>query len=199
MSLVVSVLLIIAGIVVSYFSIIYATGSASNSVTDIILSNIRVFDVDGFFIYGPLVFWFIILIYLLSEPRKIPFTFKTIALFLFIRSIFVSLTHIGPFPEHVQTSITGVFSILVGEGKDLFFSSHTGLPFLMALVFWNDKHMRYFSLISSFFFGAVVLLAHLHYSIDVFAAFFITYSIFHIALKFFQEDYNVFSAMEESF
>jgi hypothetical protein len=42
-------------------------------------------------------------------------------------------------------------------------------------------------------FGVIVLLSHLHYSIDVFAAFFITYSIYHIALKLFDRDYEFFA------
>jgi len=46
-------------------------------------------------------------------------------------------------------------------------------------------------LAASLIFGAAVLFGHLHYSIDVFAAFFITYAIFHIAQKFFPKDYKL--------
>ena len=184
-------LFLIGGIVATYFAIVYATERASNSVTDIILSNIPVFDVDGIFLFGPVLFWIIIIAYLFAEPKRIPFTFKSVAVFLFIRSAFISLTHLGPFPSHIQIDITGILGVFT-SGNDLFFSSHTGLPFLMALVFWNNKYLRYFCLASSVFFGAVVLLAHLHYSIDVFAAFFITYGIFHIALKLFKKDRQFF-------
>jgi hypothetical protein len=184
-------LLLTAGIVATYFAIIYATDRASNPVTDIILSNIPVFDVDGLFLYGPLVFWLIIIIYLFFRPKKIPFTLKSIGIFLFTRSLFLILTHIGPFPTQIQINVTGILGVFT-TGSDLFFSSHTGLPFLMALVFWNNKSLRYFCLASSFIFGAVVLLAHVHYSIDVFAAFFITYGIFHIALNLFKYDRQLF-------
>ncbi|MEI8091030.1 MAG: phosphatase PAP2-related protein [bacterium] len=65
-------------------------------------------------------------------------------------------------------------------GADLFFSGHTGLPFLFALIFWNNKWMRYLFVLTAIYFGAIVLLGHLHYSIDVLSAFFITYTIRHI-------------------
>ncbi len=183
-------LFLLAGIVVTWFAIVYATEKSSSSVTDIILSNIPVFDVDGIFVYGPLIYWVIIGLYLLSNPKRLPFSLKTIGLFLFIRSFFISLTHIGPFIPNATTTggILGVFT----SGNDLFFSSHTGLPFLMALILWEDKYVRYFCLASSVFFGIIVLMAHLHYSIDVFAAFFITFSIFSIAKVFFKKDLQVF-------
>lgn len=188
----VAFLFFIAGVVITYFAIVYSTEKASNSVTDIILSNIRVFDVDGIFLFGPVIFWIMIGVYIIFfEPKKIPFTLKSIAVFLFIRSAFISLTHIGPFPTHLQINGSGILGVFT-TGNDLFFSSHTGLPFLMALVFWDNKYLRYFSLLASLVFGAVVLMSHLHYSIDVFAAFFITYAIFHIAEKLFKKDRQFF-------
>lgn len=193
-SIVASLLLFMVGLVATYFAIIYANETASSPVTDVILSNVRVFDVDGFFVYGPVVFWVILGLYVISDLKRLPFTLKSIGLFLIIRSIFISLTHIGPFPTHVQlNSSSGVLGVFT-SGNDLFFSSHTGMPFLMALAFWNNKYVRYFSLAASIFFGTVVLLAHLHYSIDVFAAFFITYGIFHISEKWFKWDRQIFKS-----
>jgi hypothetical protein len=183
-----------AALIISFFAITYATERASGPVTDIILSNIRVFDVNGIFLYGPVIFWTIMIGYMFSDPKRIPFTFKTIALFLLIRSIFISLTHIGPFLPSTYVNNSGISGILdvFTSGNDLFFSGHTGLPFLLALIFWENKYARVFCLASSVFFGAIVLMAHLHYSIDVFAAFFITYTIFCIAKEIiFKKDYQI--------
>ncbi len=51
------IVLFLASSVAYFYSAIYATEKASNYVTDIVLSNTRVFDVDGAFIYGPVVLW----------------------------------------------------------------------------------------------------------------------------------------------
>jgi hypothetical protein len=187
-SLVTAFIFFIFAAIFTLLAIVYATERASGPVTDIILSNIPTFDVDGIFIYGPFLFWAIVAAYLLfREPKRIPFLLEGVATFEVIRSFFISLTHIGPFPTHIPIDINGLLGVFT-NGNDLFFSGHTGLPFLVALIFWENKPLRFFSITSSIFFGIVVLLAHLHYSIDVFAAFFITYTIFVITKKLFPKD-----------
>ncbi len=184
--------LLILSLVVNYYSGLYATKIASNPVSDIILSNIRVYDVDFFFVYGALILWFFFVAILLIDPKKIPFTLKTVALFVVIRSIFVTLTHIAPFPSQLVFAGTNKFFDIFTSTGDLFFSGHTGLPFLFALIVWKEKHLRYLMLAISLFFGAIVLMGHLHYTIDVVAAFFITYSIYCIAEVFFKKDRKYF-------
>ncbi len=178
---------LVASLFISFYASMYAAEKASNPVTDIILSNIRVYDVDWPFIYGILIFWIFSGLLLLNEPRRLPFALKSIALFVIIRSVFITLTHIAVFPTHEMIPTTGFMSYFI-TADDLFFSGHTGLPFLLALIFWDEEILRYFFLVSSVFFGAIVLLGHYHYSIDVAAAFFITYTIYHIAEKIFPKD-----------
>ena len=185
------VVLFLASSIAYFYSTIYATEQASNYVTDIILSNTRVFDVDGTFIYGPLVLWAFVIILLLNDPKKIPFTLKTIALFILIRSVFVSITHLGPFPTQVDIGPLNFFTALMAGG-DYFFSGHTGLPFLLTLLFWDNLFLRVLFFVSSIFFGVVVLLGHLHCSIDVLSAFFITYTIYHLSEAFFPKDKKMF-------
>lgn len=183
--------LLVGSFVVNWYAGTYATEKASNSVTDLVLSNIRVFDLDGIYIYGPIVLWVFVAFLCLKDLHKLPFTLKSIALFVLIRSAFISLTHLGPFPSQVpvDSNLINWFAF----GGDLFFSGHTGLAFLMALVFWETISLRVLFILTSVLFGVVVLLAHLHYSIDVLSAFFITYTIFHIAQRIFKKDYALFS------
>jgi hypothetical protein len=184
-------LLLAASLFVNYTAGNYAAEKASNGVTDIILDNVPVMDVDGIFIYGAILFGVFLVILLIKEPKQIPFIIKSAALFYFIRAIFISLTHLGPIFQQAPL-VSNILSRNLIFGADYFFSGHTGLPFLMALSFWGNKYLRNIFLATSFIFGASALLGHYHYSIDVFAAFFITYSIFHIARWLFAKDYRLF-------
>jgi len=190
-SFIVSIIFLLISLYINFIAGNYATESASLPVTDIILSNIRRFDVDGFFIYGPILLFTIISVMCIYNPKKIPFILKNIALFTVIRSIFISLTHLGPFPTQSVIESTNLINKFT-FGGDLFFSGHTGIPFLMCLIFWQNIKLRYFFLTYSIFMGTIVLLGHYHYSIDVLAAFFITYSIFDISLYLFKKEKEMF-------
>jgi hypothetical protein len=175
----------------TYYANYFTTLHASNRATDLILDNLPVMNVDFIFAQGALIFIAIIAAIVFYEPRRIPFVLKSAALFILIRSIFVTLTHLAsPLPQLYidNTEFIRKFS----SGDDLFFSAHTGMPFLFALMFWNDKRFRYFFIFSTIVGASAVLLGHLHYSIDVFSAFFIAYGIYHMALKFFPKDYKLF-------
>ncbi|MBU1348552.1 sphingomyelin synthase family protein [Patescibacteria group bacterium] len=181
------ILLLGAGMVANYAAGVYATAKASNAVTDIVLDFLPVMNVDLLFIEGSVVFILFLVIILFLQPKHLPFVLKSIGLFVLIRSFSVSLTHIGPFPEQIDFSPGSITKLIIFPG-DLFFSGHTGLPFLLSLIFWDDRRLRYTFLGFSVLFAATVLLGHLHYSIDIFAAYFVTYTIFHIATLAFRKD-----------
>ncbi len=181
------------GIYISYLATNYATSRASSPVTDIILSNIRLFDVYGLITYGTFFFIAFTLLIMVLHPHRIPFGTKSVGLFFLIRAVFISITHTGPFTPHVILSSRTALDIIgAGNTSDLFFSAHTGLPFLLALACWDNKLLRYIFLLSSLGGGTIVLLGHIHYSIDVLGAFFVTYTIFHIAKHLFKRDYAAF-------
>ena len=184
-----------SSMVAIFFAIGYATDSASNPVTDIVLSNIPAFAVGDLFVYGSLLMALLTALVCFAHPNRTPFALNALALFWIIRSGFVSLTHLGPSP--IQTPINfdfnlGIVATRFLTGNDLFFSGHVGWAFLLALLFWNEKTLRYIFLAWSVFFVVVVLLGHIHYSIDVASAFFITYGIYHLALWLFPREHKLF-------
>lgn len=183
-SVVTSFVVFAMSLVVNNLAIQFSSEKVSNSVTDLILSNTQALPVDNLFVWGTFALIFVSIVLCLADPKRIPFALYTTALFFIIRSVFTSLTHLAPFAPHLAddfgTTVNRAFF-----GGDLFFSGHTGFPFLGALAFWNEIPARYFYLASSVFFATIVLLGHIHYSIDVASAFFITYGIYHIALWLF--------------
>lgn len=190
-SLLTGFLFLAASLIINHLASTYADKMASAYVKDIILDNFPVMNVNFIVNDGVLIYIIFTFLYILSDPKRIPFVAKSFALFVLIRSVFIILTHLGPSPQQTYLNPAD-FLIRLNTGSDYFFSGHTGEPFLMALIFWNNKPMRYVSLAASLIFGAAVLLGHLHYSIDVLAAFFITYSIFSLAKKFFANDWKLF-------
>jgi hypothetical protein len=190
-SLLEAFILFIVSVYVTHTASKYAEIRASNHVEDIILSNTPVYNFEVLFVHGAIMLTLFVVALCFRFREMAPFALKAVSLFIMIRAMFVSLTHIGPYPSKLE--LDSRLLDFITSGNDLFFSGHTGLPFLIALIFWNHLYIRVLFLSSSVVFGVIVLLSHLHYSIDVFAAFFITYSIYHIAIKLFAKDYNFFS------
>lgn len=65
--------------------------------------------------------------------------------------------------------------------KDLFYSGHTATMFLFFLIIPKKPH-RYILLAASFVVGAMVLVQHVHYTLDVIAAYSFTYFVNKLAL-----------------
>lgn len=172
----------------------YSLRPTSNYVGDLILDNIPVIGLNFIIVEVALIAIVLgTLFVVFSKPRYVLFTLKAIALFIIIRAIFISLTHVGIHPDNIMPGV-GVFDsiyLYLNFQTGLFFSGHTGLTFLMALIFWKEFRVRIAFLTLSFIFAVAVLLAHIHYSIDVLAAPFMTYGIFEIARYFFPKDYEL--------
>lgn len=66
--------------------------------------------------------------------------------------------------------------------KDLFYSGHTATLFLMCLCLKN-KWDKFLTLLSTIIIGILVLVQHVHYTIDVVAAPFFTYFIYVLTNK----------------
>ncbi|MDE2188121.1 MAG: hypothetical protein KGJ35_00125 [Patescibacteria group bacterium] len=197
-SFVLGIVLLAASLIINVYAVRYATASVSNPVTDIVLSNIGPYDVDGLFVNGAAGMVLFIIVIGLLWPSRLPFMLKTIAIFVMTRSVFISLTHIGAFPTHstINPYTQNLLEDIIGTklyssfflGDDSFFSGHTGLPFLMAFLYWDRRWIRDFFIVLSVVLGIVVLLGHLHYSIDVLSAFFISYGVYRMARHLFATD-----------
>jgi hypothetical protein len=173
----------------------YVLKVGGTPVSDMLLSRLPTMDVDFFVIQWPLIVTFVTAALILYKPKYLCFCIKALAVFLIIRSFLISVTHLGVNPDQLvlDTRVYGfrLFNFLFNTTGDFFFSAHTGVPFLLALVFWREKIWRYFFLFSSMVMGTSMLLAHIHYSIDVFAAPFMTYSLFAISKYIFDKDYKI--------
>lgn len=186
-------LLLIGAFILGFFANSYSTRTGGNFVGDFFLDNLPVVNLNPIIIEGALLTMLIGIVLLLAKPRYIIFTIKAAAIFITIRSFFVAVTHLGVYPNQIVPS-NGFFDqlyVALNLQAGYFFSGHTGLPYLMGLIFWKEKFWRYFFFIVSASFGVSVLLAHIHYSIDVFAAPFMTYSIFKLAQYFFPKDFKL--------
>lgn len=172
---------------------IYMVRPTSNYVGDFLLDGLPAIDLNLIIIDTALVSIVCGTLFVLSKPRYVLFSLKALALFVIIRAFFISLTHVGMPPETILPN-SGMFDVVYSYLNfqiGLFFSGHTGLPFLMALIFWRTYAPRIIFLSLSGVFAVAVLLTHTHYSIDVFAAPFMAFGIFHIAKHFFPRDYKL--------
>jgi hypothetical protein len=66
--------------------------------------------------------------------------------------------------------------------KDLFFSGHVSALFLMYLCQPN-RFLRYYAMVASILVAVLVLVQHIHYTIDVVFAFFFAYACFFASIK----------------
>lgn len=118
---------------------------------------------------------------LLKYPEKLLLSFQTYTLIVVVRIIAMYLV---PFeaPEKLIV-LNDPFVELFGSGdsltKDLFFSGHTTTLFLLFLV-TESKTLKYIFLLCTIVVGVSIILQHVHYLIDIFAAPFFAYTCFRI-------------------
>jgi hypothetical protein len=192
-SFLVALVLLSLAIVFQFYASAYSQRVSSNFVHDLLLDNLPIINLNAIIVEGALGAIVFTILLLIAKPKYILFSLKAIAIFIATRAVFVAVTHLGIYPGQVNPG-TGFFdSIYTGLGLEagFFFSGHTGLTLLMALIFWDEKFWRHVYIIAAMIFGVSVLLAHVHYTIDVLAAPYMTYAIFKLSQYFFAEDYEL--------
>jgi hypothetical protein len=191
-SLFVGLFILAVAIIFQFYSSAYVNKISSNSVADFLLNLLPVVNLNWIIIEGAFLAILFTVILILAKPQYLLFTIKAVGIFIATRAVFIAATHIGIYPGQINPDTTGVFDNLytgLGLQAGFFFSGHTGLPLLMSVIFWDEKVWRYVYMIMGLVFGVTVLFAHVHYTIDVLAAPYMTYGIFKMTQYFFPDDY----------
>ncbi len=136
--------------------------------------------------FGLIYLSLILALFLLAKnPTRLMFAIQVYILFIIVRILAMYLVPLNP-PEYM-IRLNDPFVQFFGTGKlltkDLFFSGHTATLFILFLVTQN-KHFKYFFLAATVVVGIAVLIQHVHYSIDVFAAPFFTYACYRLVLGY---------------
>jgi membrane-associated phospholipid phosphatase len=153
---------------------------------DFVLDAIPVIDVS---IPTFVVIWSVVLLVfyrIYQNPRLFLVIAYGFILMCILRVLTISLLPLNP-PVGIITLKDPIANIAYGGNgifitKDLFYSGHTGNMFLFFLCL-QRKWDKIIALAASFIVGILVLVQHIHYSIDVFAAFIFTYFIYLGAKK----------------
>ena len=164
-----------------------ATKLAHNWVTDAVLSNTEPVGSLLLHLTGPAFLDAFMVLFVLRYPRYIPFLGKALALIIFARAVAINLTHIGIYPDALP--VTGsVFTF----GGDLFYSNHTAIPLMLGFVIRKEHPVTGACLfLTGAVFGLNSLLAHVHYSIDVFVAPFMAHGVYAFTKWLSPEDWHL--------
>lgn len=153
-------------------------------LTDPILNVIPPIDVTWWtfvFIYGFLI-WGIVT--MLFHPRHMITATQTYGIFVLFRWFAMYLVPLEP-PEGIiilKDPIVESLGTQVTLTKDLFFSGHTSTVFMVCLNAVNSRLKTIF-FFGTLLVGACVIVQHVHYTIDVFAAFFFTFASYRISIN----------------
>jgi hypothetical protein len=180
--LMVAAVCIVIGLAADYYCGSYVTVTPGAKVPDLLLDKLPAVDLSFLFVYGYMVLLMIMFFYPgLFRVRMLHVVVIQFSVLLTLRSLFMIFTHLETPPGSVAVSFPWFFENLYFE-NDMFFSGHTAMPFLGFYLFRSSR-LRYVFLFGAMMMGAVVLLMKLHYSIDVFAAFFMTYCSYRMGQR----------------
>jgi hypothetical protein len=123
----------------------------------------------------------VVLIHLSWQPIQLLIAFQAYILIAFARMLSMYLTPLDPPPLLIPLEDPFVQSVSSSVlTRDLFFSGHTSTAFLLYLSSTGRK-MKIFFLICTILIGLLVLVQHVHYTIDVIAAPFYAYTCYKIS------------------
>lgn len=119
---------------------------------------------------------------LIYNPRRLVFAFQCYTVMVIMRLTAMWLLPLDP-PSTMIALRDPFVDFVVGDGsiltRDLFFSGHTSTMFLLFLTA-TARPLRLLFIAGTILVGTCVLLQHVHYTIDVFAAPFFVYGSYRI-------------------
>jgi hypothetical protein len=181
-------LLVAAGVLTAialcmdYYCGAYVTVTEGAKVPDLILDRFQAVDMSFLFVYGYMALIVTMFLYpTFFRVRTLHIVAIQFSLLLMLRSVFMLFTHMETPAGAVAVGFPSFFEKLYFE-NDMFFSGHTAMPFLGFYLFRHNP-LRYLFLAGGVTMGIVVLAMHLHYSIDVFGAFFMTYCSYRMGQR----------------
>ncbi len=130
------------------------------------------------------------IISLLNQPKRLTLAMQTYIIMISMRVTSMFLLPLNP-PQTIlilQDPFIAFFSTGKTFTKDLFFSGHTATMFLIYLCVTN-RIVKNILLVFTISIGVLVLVQHVHYTIDVFAAPFFTY-VAYLGAKKINEKYS---------
>jgi hypothetical protein len=125
----------------------------------------------------------------INKPEIILTVLSTYCVVLFMRIVTIYFFTLEPPSGWIPLHDPFVSVIAYGSGfaKDLFFSGHTAT--LLALIFVEPKAIfRWIKIAGAIIVAAMLLIQHIHYTIDILAAPFFTYGGFRIITRFLASD-----------
>jgi hypothetical protein len=174
----ISIVCLIISAIITIFASTYVDRIPVVAVPDLILDNIPAINLNVIFSYSFVTLLVLLTVYtVFFRVKEFHKTALLFSLLVLTRSIFITLTHLGaPQGALLGRDAPGLYQ-LFNFRNDLFFSGHAAMPFMAFLIFRKEWIGKLF-LILTIILSATVLLMHIHYSIDVFSAFFITYGVY---------------------
>lgn len=181
----VSLIALFVSFFLNNFMSTYADSVSGAPIGDFFLDLIPIQQVNFIFFWIAFFWCLAMFVYHLIIPRQLTFLLLSFALFVSVRALFITLTHLGP-PANVAV-IPSQLRFYAFE-SDLFFSGHVGGPLFFALL-TDNKIFKRVALIYTLFMIVIVLIGHMHYSIDIFASLFIAHSL-SVIVKIFHQKFS---------
>ena len=153
-------------------------------IHDLVLQAIPAFDVS---LPTFLIIWTIsglVIVRMIQQPAFALLMLSSFTLLCIARMVSIAMVPLNP-PDGLIKLNDPLTSMIYGGKdkfmtKDLFFSGHTSNMFLMCLCL-TKKTDKYLALLATIAVGVLVLVQHVHYTIDVLAAFLFTYIVYRVS------------------